>query len=492
MKKVFCFLFFVFLCALSSWAQKSIYVYWAIPPEYDKVHRISEDYFVCVNGSSMSLLDKSGKERANMRRLEGTPNLVTPFYEGRALILEQIEGLPPRFQLLGILTEDARVIPVPDDGRRYYVDKYPFFSDHRLPVYILEDGVEAYGFFTDEVRGNVGLDKLIKFDYEQFTPFSNGVAWVKQKTTGKKNMLTWAQSVGAKAMGGEDEGWLLIKPNGMPGDKNAKKQAETREDILRRYDDMATVQDFCRKGRKWAENSELYPDEQKGFYGYRPKRSARSWQVEPQFEYAAPFYGNHAIVSLNRKEGVLLYDESQPMWMNKPVVTQLGGGKEHVEVSVVVPEEFNGHLDMMLNDTRMRLEGQKGNTWTFVADNVKAGEKRFTLSSDGMRLVGQPHAAEGKAEIAVVLGSPSPLKANASDQASTFVNLRNLSDETIELNFRLSKGSLSKREAVLGPGENVRLNISFSNVQELFTSFLTIEGARIEKKTVSIKVIPFL
>lgn len=485
-------LFYTLLALVASYAGLNAQsMYWAVLPEYDKVTQISEDTFAAVKDGRMVVL-KDGKVKTSIPEKWGTPTMMTPFHEGRSLVLQMDESTTPvRYRLLGVVDEDFQKAAVPDDRNRYYVDLFPFFSSHRLPVYILDKGEVVYGYMKDDAKSNELTLDAMNFDYSIVTPYDNGAAWV-QKKGGRfsfKGIVRDAGTLLSKDV--LDGDWILVNTSGRTS-KSKASSANSAEDIINAQKSMQSIPEFCReKAKAWKKqkSQDVFPDKSGANYGYKVKNGR--WLLPAQLDHAEEVYAGYALVTFGDKQGVLKYDE-QNINILKPEVTQKGGGQEHVKLAVHVPSAFTGDLRVEVNQVRMEKKevDQDEGLWHFEAD-VQAGAKQYALYTDNKLLLkSDSAAAEGKAKIQVSGGRS--LKANAEDKASTSLTVTNLSSETITLQFSGARCYVNKKEAVLAPNEKVRLSVSFSNVQSKTTGTVTVKGARIDTQTVSIQVEPFI
>lgn len=149
------------LLSIASFAQT---IKWAIKPNYDKIERYSDDLFKCWKGSTVQLVDLSGKALLDENIKADS---ITDYDGGYALVLQ-------RQKILGFYSEDKphRFIEVKGD---YYTTKYSFFSEGRLVVSDEPGDKGQQGYLNTE--GAVAIRRK----YRVAGPFRHGWAPIMEK-----------------------------------------------------------------------------------------------------------------------------------------------------------------------------------------------------------------------------------------------------------------------------------------------------------------------
>lgn len=161
---------------------------WVVKPVYSEIQFMAPGLYKVERNGKVGVLDKGGRMVVNADN-----DLITDFYEGRALIGVRDER---GTRLCGVLSEDGSVF-YPE--RTFYIlEEYPFYSEGFLTV---RDGDGKYGFLNHK------CEPAFEFTYNEVRPFSEGRAAIGECEnfhwlTADGEMITFMLDNGGMLYGG--------------------------------------------------------------------------------------------------------------------------------------------------------------------------------------------------------------------------------------------------------------------------------------------------
>ena len=185
-KALLVFLSFFMVCQATAQT-----VYWSVLPEYDNLIHVKESLYLASKADDTFWVDLSTGETQKINNLTQTPDIITPYYEGKALFLNKVFDYTTQtshYRLLGYFSDlsgNLEFIPAPrtksisEPEVKYYIDAYPFFSSTcmLLPAYKIEAGSKYYGYlevkvssYGNSINTTVAMVEATKFEFERVWP----------------------------------------------------------------------------------------------------------------------------------------------------------------------------------------------------------------------------------------------------------------------------------------------------------------------------------
>ena len=456
-------------------------VCWEYKPEYDEIRRMTPEMFVFKKDNVVSLV----KDQKTFVQINAS--IITDFVNGSALVLDREESTAgdPRYKLVGIIDEEGfNFHSALHKNYTFYVDRYAFVSDQRIPVYVVdESGQKKYGFLSGEAQ------LVSEMKYKDILPFVNGNAYVCET---KKNKDVW--SVVNKDFG------------------KAKTKLK-REKLQEEYADRADINrylDVVSQGQNLPLDPNILIVAEKGLFGY--KRSDGNWVAPTQFNRAEPFSGGFAVVENNRGCGVIRIQEGSFSCEQTP-----GGltdnGYQTTLFTVTIPEIYKDSKislrclfkDESKNDKfpiPLKPVNEDDPTVLTTSDiTVLPDEKTVEITVENMVLYRQFFEKDVPEDLdAVKLGlSASKLRADSGNKAKVTVTVTNTSDQTLNLTAHASgkSVSVSRSKLTIKPHGSQSFTVTYSNVLSTSSCSISVSGetdkkVKVKAKSVGVQVNPFL
>ena len=457
-------------------------VRWEYKPEFDEIRRISPELYVFRKDNVVSLV----KDHKTIVQVHAT--IITDFVNGCSLVLDREEttaGL--HYKLVGIIQEEGFVYYTAlfKNYPAFYVDRYAFFSDQRLPVYAVNDaGQKQYGYLNDQCQ------PCTEMKYKEVLPFDGGNAYVCELDKKGKNK------------------WSVINTS------NGKGKSKLKMDkVQEQYADRA---DFSRYLRTITQGRGLSPDpnillvEENGLYGFR--RSDGSWVAPVQFQQAEPFSGGYAVVENNQGFGVLQIQEGTvTCWQSPGGLTD--NNYQTTMFTVVVPDIYGDSrvsLRCLFDDESKNdkfpipLRPADENDPTVLTTNeitVFPDDKTVEITCENL-VIGRQFFEKNVPEDldAIKLGiSSGKVRADSGNKAKVTVTVTNTSQETLVLTAYASgkNVALSRSKLTVKPRGSQSFTVTFSNVLSSSSRSISVSGetdkkVKVKAKSVGVQVNPFL
>ena len=462
-------------------------VRWEYKPEYDEIRRMTPDLYVFSKGNEVSLV----KEQKTF--VQVTASIITNFVNGCSLVLDREEPADGslRYKLVGIIDEEGLNFHPAPYNKTYYVDRYAFVSDQRLPVYIIDGaGQKKYGYLTDEAQ----LGSEMK--YKDVLPFVNGNAYVCESN--KKNKDTWSIV---------DKNFVKAKGGAF------KNTANKRESLQAEFADRADINQYLEvltQGQELPADRNILLVAEDGLFGY--KRSDGGWIAPVQFNRAQPFSGGFAVVENNQGCGVLkLVDGTFSCQQTPGGLTD--NGYQTTQFTVEIPEGFQDSKvslrclfkDAAKNDKfpiSLKPVSEDNPTVLTTSDiTVFPDDKTVEITLENLVLYRQFFEKDVPEDLdAIKLGlSSAKVRADSNDRAKVTVTVTNTSNETLNLTAYASgkNVSLSRSKLTVKPRASQSFTLTFSNVLSSSQRSVTVSGetdkkVKVKTKSVGVQVNPFL
>ncbi len=451
-------------------------VKWEYKCGYDGVRRLNSDYLLLQKDNNIEIRQNDGKVV-----LEIKADVLTDFVNGFALVLDaEPTDTETLYRLVGFFSEDG--VYQETKQKNYYVDRYPFFSDGFLPVYILDKGDKKYGFIDKYL--NAG-----ELKYVDILPVVGGGAYACEM--GKKGKTKWVQA----------------NPAGGKGRVKAKQEAVAQQFAGREH--LAEYLPEIQKGPELTLEPGIQVVEENGLYGY--KRADGVWIAPPQFTRAEPFSDGLAVVENNQGMGVIRMYEGTVVCTQEP-----GGmtdsGYQSTVFNVTLPPIFNDNIVslrcLFQDETRntkfpINLKPVEDDPTVRTTDviTVDADAKTVEITSENL-VIGRQFFEKNVPEDldAVKIGlSASKVRAGSNDRAKVTVTVTNTSDETLVLNAYASgkNVTLSRSKLTVKPRGSQSFVVTFSNVRSAGARSITVSGetdkkVKVKAKSANVQVTPFL
>jgi hypothetical protein len=167
-KRLILYICFI-VCAFSMKAQT---MEWLCKPQYDDIEVLNSRLFIAIKGDKCGILNNSGKLLHQVKY-----DLVTPFQEGRALLLNL--GAGGEYEMAGLIDESGKLIR-DFDGLGYRANPdYPFYKEGKLVFLAPPEGQGLYKYGYLDLDGQVQIPAR----YTYAAPFNNGKAVVRIAST---------------------------------------------------------------------------------------------------------------------------------------------------------------------------------------------------------------------------------------------------------------------------------------------------------------------
>lgn len=168
LKRLILYIIFI-VCAFSVKAQT---MEWLCKPQYDNIEVLNGRLFLAVKGDKCGILNNSGKLIHQVKY-----DVVTPFQEGRALLLNISAG--GEFELAGLIDESGKMIRNFEGLGYRATSDYPFYKEGKLVFLAPPEGMGLYKYGYLDLEGQV----QIPAKYTYAAPFNRGKAVVRIAST---------------------------------------------------------------------------------------------------------------------------------------------------------------------------------------------------------------------------------------------------------------------------------------------------------------------
>lgn len=491
------------------WVLRAQTAKWIIKPDYTSITPYSEGVYKVKKGYKSGLIGADGKVI-----VAATADSITNLTEGYALILNLSGG---KFKLNGILSESMTVIPITDE---YYVDRYPFFSEGKLPV---SNPKGKYGYINNNGR------LVLECDYSVVYPFSEGWAAVS-----KKNLIGNVTSLIKKSSGGGGK-VIYINESGDPlvlqseiGDiysgttfKNGEALVTNKENkqfiinpvgaIVRVDNNIPLIFDekYClvseEEQKKAAEPVQVRYDgptvyTENDLYGYR---QGATIVLPAQFSEAMPFSGGYAIAGKDGKKGMLkLIDGAFSGKQAKGSLPSSDPDMEAIDYIVNVPADWRANalkLTCVNADKKDNIvsslpgDGSETRTFSFLLPKGKKFEEVLLEDNDLVLWKSGMNKSIASPSVPITVTIPSASKANAKDNAFITIRLNNKNPEAMDVTVKITGDRLSKveKKITLHPNSSEGITTYFYKVEKNEVRKLTVETSATETINKNVNVTTF-
>jgi hypothetical protein len=358
------------LCAVSMAAQS---VKWVVEPLYESIERVDDNLFKIKSGGKYYLFTCNGEKVTG----DIPADWITPFVDGRALLLGNSGPSKEVYTLLGFVNKDD--LSCKRIAGHVNVKSDAFFSEGLIPVV----GQKNKFGFADE-NGTL----IIKCDYKEVKPFSEGFASVVKKgdyyiyidKTGRE--LELDRSLKRKIQ----SGYSFYNGEARVQSSTGVYFINTNGQIVRGGQDSGFVVD--RKGRAVPEDDYIRPEEiaplfdgpvpiRVGeWYGYKT-RDTKKDVLPPVLGFAQPFSGGYAIAGKSEKElGILQLIEGSILVEQLPGKYSSDPNSEEVVFRVILPEELK------TENVRLSVSSKEMKSKTLTSLSPPGGKTRRELTTD--------------------------------------------------------------------------------------------------------------
>jgi len=477
-------------------------VKWATSPTYTSLEEYVETLYKIRQNGKVGLADISGKEL-----LPAAYDSITHFSGGYALGLNREAG---RWKVSEIINQqNYKCIQV---AEKYYVSKYPFFSEGKLCV---TNAKGDQGFIDTEGR------VAIKCQYLEVHPFSEGYASVKLKN---KRVIYINESENVMVM--EPGDGIIVFGSSFHNGEAVVYTINRKSYVINQYGKAlrpygvsiekleVNSRDYTIYGLIPTENlgteSATLQDngfsvfQEGGLYGYR---KGDVLLLPAQLSEAAPFKGGYAKVKKNGKYGILkLVDGDSFSGKIEKSMLEVTDGKSEIghytltlpsafidsNVAVYMETENGGNKELNSNHTN-------GNIRDFLFfPEIRSEERekvlKFSVNSDGLLLWSDIQKLTFSYPVRLKLSEPvaGSEKADANDNFIIYAYIENSSSQSISLRatFYVDGKPYSDSVTIAG-GNRERIQTSVKVKEKKVASVHIVLSNGIRGKVKEILLVPF-